>query len=140
MRCAACCHPLLLQAANLTIPADAAWTVFAPTSSAFSSSAIKDKTGLTAAQLLEPANKGALVKVRSSGTAGRQHQHTPRHGVGLWGYHQLCGCVVPSSCGPVVAVRAPSQSLWIHGGCVSQPLIQLQTQPGCSRALAASAS
>lgn len=53
-----------VQAANLTVPAGATWTVFAPTDAAFASGDIKKKTGLTAAQLLERKNKDALVKVR----------------------------------------------------------------------------
>lgn len=54
-------HPS--QAAGLTIPADATWTIFAPTNEAFADDDIKEITGLTAAQLLEPANKQALTNI-----------------------------------------------------------------------------
>lgn len=53
-----------LQAANITIPENV--TIFAPTNAAFASSSIKDKTGLSAADLLLPANKDILVKVRAA--------------------------------------------------------------------------
>ncbi len=71
------CSQLLLpptQAAKLEIPAGATWTIFAPTNEAFASSTIKETTGLSAAQLLEPANKAALIKVLgplAKGQAGR---------------------------------------------------------------------
>jgi hypothetical protein len=60
-----CCRTadVLLQPADLTILDTAAWTIFAakalpkPANAAFNSSTIKDKIGLRAAQLLEPANK-----------------------------------------------------------------------------------
>lgn len=68
--------PPCCQAANLTIPSDAKWTILAPTNAAFNSSAIKEKTGVTAAQLLEPANKDALVKVGEEGLPlGRRGRH-----------------------------------------------------------------
>jgi uncharacterized surface protein with fasciclin (FAS1) repeats len=53
-----------MQAADLSIPENATWTIFAPTNDAFADTAILETTGVTAAQLLEPANKDALVKVR----------------------------------------------------------------------------
>jgi hypothetical protein len=40
-------------------------TLFAPTNAAFESPDLKARTGLTAAQFLEPANKEALIKVRA---------------------------------------------------------------------------
>jgi len=40
-------------------------TLFAPTNAAFESPDLKARTGLTAAQFLETANKEALVKVRA---------------------------------------------------------------------------
>lgn len=52
-----------LQAAGITIPPNASWTIFAPTNEAFSDDDVREKTGLTAAQLLEPANRQALVQV-----------------------------------------------------------------------------
>lgn len=54
-----------MQAAGITVPADAAYTIFAPTNKAFESADIKKATGLTAAQLLEPKNKEALTQVGS---------------------------------------------------------------------------
>jgi uncharacterized surface protein with fasciclin (FAS1) repeats len=57
------CHPAVLQAADLSVPEDATWTIFAPTNDAFADAVIKETTGVTAAQLLEPANKDALIKV-----------------------------------------------------------------------------
>lgn len=68
---AVCCYPL--QAAGLTIPNDAAWTILAPTNEAFNNDDIREQTGLTAAQLLEPANKVALTQVRP-----QPHTHTHR--------------------------------------------------------------
>jgi hypothetical protein len=62
--------PTVVQAANLTIPENA--TIFAPTNAAFNSSTIKDKTGLSAADLLLPANKDILVKVRPASKACRR--------------------------------------------------------------------
>jgi hypothetical protein len=63
----ACAHARrcqTLQAANLSIPDDAAWTIFAPNNEAFNDSSVRwASTNLTAVQLLEPANKAALAKV-----------------------------------------------------------------------------
>lgn len=54
---------LHLQAAGINIPADAAWTIFAPKNEAFSDDDIREETGLTAQQLLQPENKQALTQV-----------------------------------------------------------------------------
>jgi hypothetical protein len=54
---------LLLQAAGIEIPADAAWTIFAPNNEAFSDDDIQEDTGLTAQQLLQPENRQALTQV-----------------------------------------------------------------------------
>lgn len=51
------------QAAGITIPAGATWTIFAPTNDAFNDDDVREATGLTAAQLLEPANRQALAQV-----------------------------------------------------------------------------
>lgn len=50
------------QAAGITIT-DKAWTVLAPSNKAFQDDDLFKKTGLTAAQLLLPANKAKLVQV-----------------------------------------------------------------------------
>jgi hypothetical protein len=52
-----------LQAAGIEIPAGAAWTIFAPNNEAFSDDDIKEDTGLTAQQLLQPENRQALTQV-----------------------------------------------------------------------------
>jgi len=51
-----------LKAAGITIT-DKAWTVLAPTNKAFQDDDLFKKTGLTAAQLLLPANKAKLVQL-----------------------------------------------------------------------------
>jgi uncharacterized surface protein with fasciclin (FAS1) repeats len=55
-----------LQAAGIEIPADAAWTIFAPNNEAFSDDDIQEDTGLTAQQLLQPENGQALTQVNAS--------------------------------------------------------------------------
>lgn len=52
-----------VKAADLKVPDDAAYTIFAPTNKAFKDSDVVKRTGLTAAQLLLPANKKALTSV-----------------------------------------------------------------------------
>nr|BBN91624.1 astaxanthin-binding pink protein of fasciclin family [Scenedesmus sp. Oki-4N] len=54
-----------IQASGLQIPDDAAWTIFAPTNEAFADDDVREETGLTAHQLLEPANRDALVQLLS---------------------------------------------------------------------------
>jgi len=51
-----------LKAAGITIT-DKPWTVFAPSNTAFQDDDLVTKTGLTAAQLLLPANKAKLVQL-----------------------------------------------------------------------------
>jgi hypothetical protein len=66
--CCCCCRiRCALQAAGVEIHADTAWTIFAPTNEAFSDDDIRDETGLTAQQLLQPENRQALTQV------GQQH-------------------------------------------------------------------
>jgi uncharacterized surface protein with fasciclin (FAS1) repeats len=50
------------------VPDDAAYTIFAPTNKAFEDSHVVKRTGLTAAQLLLPANKKALTQVSCTQT------------------------------------------------------------------------
>jgi uncharacterized surface protein with fasciclin (FAS1) repeats len=52
-----------MQAAGLDIPADATWTIFAPNNEAFADDDVREETGLTAQQLLQPENKQALTQV-----------------------------------------------------------------------------
>uniref|UniRef100_A0A383WE16 FAS1 domain-containing protein n=1 Tax=Tetradesmus obliquus TaxID=3088 RepID=A0A383WE16_TETOB len=52
-----------VQAAGIDIPADAAWTIFAPKNEAFSDDDIREETGLTAQQLLQPKNRQALTQL-----------------------------------------------------------------------------
>lgn len=51
-----------IKASGIAVP-DGPITIFAPTNKALASDDVKKATGLTAAQLLEPANKKALVAV-----------------------------------------------------------------------------
>jgi uncharacterized surface protein with fasciclin (FAS1) repeats len=62
---AACilCDTAVGQAADIQVPADASWTIFAPNNAAFADPGVLEKTGLTAQQLLLPANKATLTKV-----------------------------------------------------------------------------
>jgi hypothetical protein len=57
------CDTGVVQAANFQVPADASWTIFAPNNAAFADPGVLEKTGLTAQQLLQPANKATLTKV-----------------------------------------------------------------------------
>ncbi|KAF6254952.1 fasciclin domain protein [Scenedesmus sp. NREL 46B-D3] len=52
-----------IQAAGIEIPADASWTIFAPTNEAFSDDDLREETGLTAQQLLQPENKEKLTQL-----------------------------------------------------------------------------
>jgi uncharacterized surface protein with fasciclin (FAS1) repeats len=52
-----------VQAAGFKIPTNEAWTFFAPNNTAFEDPDFLNKTGLTAQQLLQPANKQALTQV-----------------------------------------------------------------------------
>eukprot|EP00882_Tetradesmus_deserticola_P001175 GHRQ01001271.1.p1 GENE.GHRQ01001271.1~~GHRQ01001271.1.p1 ORF type:complete len:191 (+),score=69.53 GHRQ01001271.1:135-707(+) len=52
-----------LKASGISIPANAAWTIFAPTNDAFADDDIREDTGLTAQQLLQPANRQALKQL-----------------------------------------------------------------------------
>jgi hypothetical protein len=61
--CLAALTPPPAQAAGITIPAGATWTIFAPTNDAFNDDDVREATGLTAAQLLKPANRQALAQV-----------------------------------------------------------------------------
>jgi nitrous oxide reductase accessory protein NosL len=51
------------QAAGIQVPADARWAILAPKNAAFADPGILEKTGPTAQQLLQPANKPALTQV-----------------------------------------------------------------------------
>jgi hypothetical protein len=57
----------------LKVPDDAAYTIFAPTNKAFADSDVVKRTGLTAAQLLLPANKKALTQVSPTGMVADLH-------------------------------------------------------------------
>ncbi|KAF6262785.1 fasciclin domain protein [Scenedesmus sp. NREL 46B-D3] len=52
-----------VKAAGIQIPNNARWTIFAPTNEAFADDDIREKTGLTAQQLLQPGNRQALVQL-----------------------------------------------------------------------------
>jgi hypothetical protein len=52
-----------LQAANLTLPAEAAKTIFAPTDEAFAADDFRNKTGFAVGQLLGADYQTELVQV-----------------------------------------------------------------------------
>lgn len=52
-----------LQASGLTVPPEAAWTIFAPNNAAFSKGYLEKKTGLSVADLQKPENKDKLKQV-----------------------------------------------------------------------------
>lgn len=62
--CVRCRDLPSLPCGLLSIIACLCRTLFAPTNAAFESPGLKARTGLTAAQFLEPANKEPLIKVR----------------------------------------------------------------------------
>jgi hypothetical protein len=67
-----CCYAV--QAAGLKIPGNEQWLIFAPNNTAFADLGVLNKTGLTAQQLLEPANKQALTQVTCAAAgAGLQY-------------------------------------------------------------------
>jgi uncharacterized surface protein with fasciclin (FAS1) repeats len=55
-----------VQAAGVEFPDVASWTIFAPNNEAFAADDIKEDTGLTAEQLLQPEYKEKLTQVGKS--------------------------------------------------------------------------